>query len=439
MNNIQEKISSYYQNGDKLLLAVSGGADSMVLLHATNSISKDKDLSVRVVTINHGIRGKEAERDVDFVKSECEKLKIPCEVVNIDVPKLSKETKTTTEEAARIERYNIFEKMAAENEKIVVAHNKDDQVETVLMHLFRGSGIDGARGIPKRDYIIRPLIDFTKSEILDYAKQNNISYQTDSTNADLEYSRNYVRNKIIPEIQNIYPNVTENIFKFAQVCEKVEDLVDSLIEKSWFTAKNGIICVSNAAFLQNLLVVAKVIKFAYNMLGEYSDLESKHIAIVTELFEFGKNGSKVDLPHGVVAEKRNENIYFYKGDRQKLLKCEFKLGENKLPNGEIWLVSKIPADQIDFTSGSYYADYHKIPHDAVWRTREDGDKFEKLGSLGRKKLNDYFTDKKLSLKERDSQILLAKDNEVLFVVLRDISNKIKIDAGTSVIVELKKK
>ncbi|MBQ8468190.1 MAG: tRNA lysidine(34) synthetase TilS [Clostridia bacterium] len=439
MNNLEEKVSEYYRQNDNLLLAVSGGADSMALLFATKRISEEKDFNFRVITVDHGIRGQEAERDVTFVADECKKLGVECKIVKIDVPAIAKKLKMTIEEAARAARYEVLEKNCAANEKIVVAHNQDDQVETVLMHIFRGSGIDGARGIPKRDNILRPMISISKADILDYVAKNKISYQNDSTNSDLAYSRNYVRNKIIPQIEEVYPNFKENIYKFATICENAANLVDSLVDNAWFSAKNGVICVKTAAFLQNPLIVAKAVKKAYNMLGEYSDLESKHIEIVKELFDLGKNGTKVDLPHSIVAEKRNDCVYFYKHTHKNRDVCDFKLGLNTLPNGGCWNVSKISVDQVDFTSDCYFADYHKIPHDAVWRTRKDGDKFEKLGSRGSKKLNDYFTDKKLTIKERDTQILLASGSEVLLVLGRDVSNKIKIDDGTSDIVKFEQK
>ena len=418
MDKIFAKVNQSIKAGDKILIAVSGGVDSMVLLHAVLDVSKQKNINARVITIEHGIRKEESVRDAEFVKSFCDNNSIDCTVVKLNIPQLARQTKQTIEECARNERYKVFFSVLKKGEKLFVAHNKNDQAETVLMHIARGSGIDGARGIASRENIVRPLIDVTKREIIEYAEKHNIKYVTDSTNDCTDYSRNYIRKEIIPAIEKVYPNFVSSIAKFAEFCKNSEEFVAQNIKDSWFSAKNHQILLKNVAFLQNQLVVAKAIKIAYNKLGEFSDLESKHIELVIDLQKKSENGLVLNLPHEVVAEKRSEGIYFYKQTSKN--GCNYK---------EI-CIKKVKRQDIDFSKSNFYCDMDKIPANSVWRTRQPNDCFKKLGSSGKKKLSDYFTDKKMTKNERDLQLLLASGNEILFVVGKDISENIKIDENT---------
>lgn len=436
MEDIVQKVNSYVNNGDDIVVAVSGGVDSMVLLYCLIVAKKYKNFNLSAITIEHGIRGKESIDDANFVLDYCRKNNVDCTLVKADVLSVSKTKKQTVEECARNIRYAEFNKLVQSGKKVFIAHNLSDQAETVLMHIFRGSGIDGAKGIINRDGLIRPLLEISKSEIYEFAKANKIEYREDKTNQDNGYSRNFIRNKILPSLATIYPGIEENLNKFAKTAMQAENLVDSLVDKSWITKKNGQICISGEAFSANELVVAKVIKFAFNACGEYSDLESKHIKLVKDLFEYNKNGSKINLTHGVIVEKRENKIYFYKVDNNCCNSLDFKIGEQQQIFGKSIDVTFVNAEEVEFGKG-YYLDYNKIPVDSIWRTRKDGDMFCKLGSHGSKKLNDYFTDKKLTTKERDNQILLASGNSILLVLGEDVSDHAKIDSDTSQIVKIK--
>jgi len=425
--DIIEEIKKYIESGDKVVAAVSGGVDSMVMLHALEQAKETTNFDLSVITVEHGIRGQESKNDAAFVADYCFKHNINCKVENVDVPKMAKDDKQTIEEAARNLRYGVFDKYSKDN-KIFIAHHASDQVETILMHIFRGSGINGATGIKSRDNIIRPFLNVTKADILEYTKKNKIKYVVDSTNDDISYTRNYLRKEIIAKIEKIYPNFETNIIKFATICKEYEDIISEMIKNEWFSAKNNQIFVSNDAFLQNNLVSNKVINIAYNKCGEYSDLEKKHVDLIIELFNYGKTGSSLNAPHGVVVEKRSDGLYFYKGGKPENNQQLFTIG--KVNFGGIKIASKF-CEKTDVVFGDgQYVDYEKIPANATWRYREPGDMFEKLGSYGRKKLNDYFTDKKFSKNERDNLPVLASGNNIFIVLGKDISNLVKIDSNT---------
>ncbi len=429
MNNMFNAVNNQIEVGSKIAVAVSGGADSMVLLNLVLSAKKSKNFELLVIHVEHGIRGEESKRDAKFVQSFCQKHKVPCKVVETDILSLAKAQKQTVEECARNFRRTQFDELINQGFSVMLAHNKNDQAETVLMHIFRGSGIDGARGIVSRKEIIRPLLNFSKDEILEFAKQNNIEFVQDSTNDNTAYSRNYVRAEILPKILQIYPNIVDNLSKFALFCTESENLVNNCIDPLWIKNENNQVVVSKDCLSANSLVVAKVFKKAYNGCGEFSDLESKHIELISEFAFTASNGAVLNLPHGVVVENRNNNLLFYKSSSKGNSNFNFVIGENLLPSGEKIKVSVFD-EEIEFKDGVYFVDYHKIPQNAVWRTRQNGDYFCKLGSRGRKKLNDYFTDKKLSLKQRDNTVLLANGNNILIVLGQDISEFVKIDSDT---------
>lgn len=436
MNKIEQSVFNAIVAGKKYLIAVSGGADSMVLLAIANNAAKQKDAFIRAVTVEHGIRGKNSTRDAEFVKEYCKHHSIECKIVHINVPKAASENKQTIEESARNLRYKaLFEELNT-NETLVVAHNQNDQAETVLMHIFRGSGLDGAKGIASSGKILRPLLNTTKAEIVSYANANGINFVHDETNDDTNYTRNFVRKEIMPKIEQIYPGALDGITRFAEYAAECSSLIEELANNNYVVVNNDSVHICSSALEQNNLVFAKIIKNAYNLLGEYSDLESKHISIIKDFWLSSKNGATINIPHGIIIEKREGELVLYKTTSNNSKVGKFVLGQNVLPNGQIVVAEKITKEQVEFGSGDYYADYYKIPFDAVWRYKQDGDRFQKLGAHGSKKLSDYFTDKKFNFAKRNSQIVLAKDSSVLYVHGEDISNNIKIDDKTEVIIKL---
>lgn len=429
MKEVIENIKQTVFKNDNVVVGVSGGADSMVLLHLLLQARQDVDFNLVVLHVEHGIRGEESKHDANFVKQFCEENNIECKIVHTQILELAKKQKSTVEQCARDFRYDQFNQYISQGYKCFLAHNKTDNVETILMHIFRGSGIDGARGIVYREGLYRPLIEYTKNQILEYANNNNIKFVVDSTNDDTKYTRNFVRNELLPRIEQIYPSAINNIIKFANYCSQCEQFICEQLDDEWFEKKDGCEYLSRKAFLQNKIISAKAIKYAYNLCGEYADLESKHINIILEFEKMCKNGSTSNLPHNIVAELRQDAIIFYKKTNKFGEKCDFCLGETVLPNGNCVKICKIN-EVVSFNSGEFYVDYHKIPHNAVWRTRCDGDVFQKFGSRGKKKLNDYFTDKKIPLSKRDNIMLLASNNTILLVLDYDISENVKIDADT---------
>ncbi len=424
---------------DKIAVGVSGGADSMLLLWALFDKQKKLGFEMTVVHVNHGIRKGTSERDQKFVEDFCKKRKINQISIKIDAKKCKLQEKQTLEEAARKLRYKAFYDVMKKQKlnKLFLAHHKNDQVETILMHIFRGSGIAGACGMCENETIFRPLINLSKQEILKICEEYHIEYVVDETNDDNDYARNFVRNKIMPLIEQVYPGATNNIASFGKKCEEIQNFIRSNINKDLISIKNDTVLLKEIIFEQPLFIVKEYVELALENLKVFEDIEAKHYLLITSLSKCEVN-KKIDLPHKVIAQKTHDGIKFFKEILLNKTKREynFVIGEIDFDGFAKIETSFVAADEIEFGNGKFYVDYDKISNNAVWRTRKDGDVFAKLGT-GSKKLNDYFTDKKIDVSKRDLLPILCDGSKVLLVAGEDIGENVKIDDKTDKIVCIK--
>ena len=418
---------------DKIVVGVSGGADSMCLLSLLLEKKEDLDFEIIVVHVNHNIRGEEALRDQEFVREFCKShnVKFVCE--NVKVLEQKQKSSKTIEQIARELRYQVFNKILQEQKanKIALAHNKDDQAETVLMHIFRGSAVSGAKGMQKIcGNIIRPLINHSRGEIEEYNKKHNISSVYDSTNSDINYRRNFIRKEILPKLEEVYPSIANNLCEFAKTCAVDESYFEKNLPLEFLCQEDNLVEISSKILKCDPAIQTRLVKKAFEKLGDFADIEKKHILAVIELFA-KRTGSKLSLPCSTVAVKEYDKVVISK--KQNLPKTGvigFFEGEQFIPGfGKITLSQVKDKKDIHFGGEAHFIDKDKVPQSAVWRTRENGDMFSKFGS-GTKKLNDYFTDKKIPERLRDQIPVLATENRILIVAGLDISNDVKITGQT---------
>lgn len=247
-NDLQQKVletiqkHNLIQKGDKIVIGVSGGPDSMCLLNCLFCLKEVLSIELVVAHVNHMLRD-EAEEETKYVQAFCEKINVPCFTKYVDVTKLSQEQKLGTEEMGRKVRYEFFEEVAQKtnSNKIATAHNSNDNAETVLMNLLRGSGISGLKGIEiKVKQYIRPILECDRTEIEDYCKEKDLNPRIDKTNLENDYTRNKIRNQLIPYLQKEFnPNVMQGINRLSELAKEEEEYFKQIVNQTYETLKIG--------------------------------------------------------------------------------------------------------------------------------------------------------------------------------------------------------
>lgn len=419
---------------EKIVAGISGGADSVCLLLLLKDILGSNQIIA--VHINHGIRGEEAYRDEEFVRELCERHNIQLEIRRLDVPCFAKENKISEEEAGRMLRYKVFEEIRKNENgtKIAVAHNANDVAETFLLNLSRGSGITGLTGIKiKNDNIIRPLIKTSREEIEQIVEYYGESFVTDSTNNSLVYSRNRVRNKILPELEEINAGAMKHINEAADKLSRIEGYILRESKKAYgkyVDCREGM-HINTAILEADEVIKDEVIhKALVKVAGKARDIGGVHINSVKELL-YKQVGRQINLPYGVNAYRDYNGIRLFRED-EAISENERKiiLPELKLSLLEIGEISDIIIEEnnigLTFNDGSTknlpqnscirWFDYDKISNDVLLRYRKDGDYLIISDKGDRKRLKKYFIDNKVPSEKRDLVPLVADDNEILWIV-----------------------
>ena len=400
----------------KYALAVSGGVDSMVMLHMFATLSPHPNFYV--VTVNHGIRA-EAESDCKFVADYCAKLGVECRVVNVDVPSYCKQHKVSIETGARILRYQVLDSL--DTDYVCLAHNSNDNAETVLMHILRGSGAKGATGIKRKSgKYIRPIINLTREQIEQYAKDNDVPHVVDSTNDDIKYTRNFIRHKVLPLLTELNSSAQQNILRFASNIQQDDEYLDSLADISAVTFEGNSARIPKKLLLQPAPITYRVLSKVFNGLGVFYDIEKTHFEDIVAIAN-NVGGKRVNLPFNYVAINDYEHITICLNEINptQTAGIPFKVGRTETPLGVVE-VSQEPLP------GSLRLDVDKIPKTAVFRTRKQGDVFTKFGG-GTKTLREYLIDKKIPQRTRDKLLLVADGNDVLVICGVEIADSVKVE------------
>lgn len=463
-----QKIKNYInQNGllakgDRIVVGVSGGADSICLLHVLFLLVEEYGLKLVAVHINHGIRGEEAARDEQFVAKFCAEIGIEYRSFYYDVKKLALEEGLSVEEAGRKVRYSAFSEICREYQcnKLAIAHNKNDNAETVLFHLFRGSGIRGLSGMEAKRLMaeensevrmIRPLLCVTREEIEEYLDKESIEYIIDSSNLTEEYTRNKIRRRILSyATSEINPQSVNNITEAAKVLKEIEEYLDSNIEMSFersvMQSEDGLRLKVEELNAQPTVIQKGVVRRILEQLAKTrKNLEAKHVEAVLELME-RQVGKQVNLPYHIVAEREYETILFYleaskreENDAKQLSKPVLVAipGTTQIAEKGLLLKTELmnykKNEPIPKNSCMKWFDYDKIENAVEIRTRREGDFIQINASGGKKKLKDYFIDHKIPQKQRDEQLLITDGSHVMWIpgAAERMSEKYKVDNTTT--------
>lgn len=399
--------------------AVSGGADSMVML----TLLEEAGARVSVLHVDHSIRGEASQRDGAFVKEYCEKRGLPFLYRKVDALGYAKEHGISVELAARELRYAFFEELLAAGavDAVALAHHLDDQAETVLMRFLRGSGVRGLRGIIDRKGYLHPLLGYPKGDILAYANEHNIAYIQDATNADNGYTRNFLRNEALPLLKTRYPDVSAVIARSAGMFGELEEYLQSEITPSY--REGGDVFLPASVLERHPAIAKKSIAEAARAAGASKDIEAVHLAAVYGL-RAAQNGARLNLPFGIDVVKEYGRLRF--SAREELAPYEVPFS----PHGRYEYAGSVymfaPGDSV---IPGRSMDGDKIPPDAVVRTRKTGDVFRRYKGA-EKSLSDYLTDIKLPQTERERLLVLASGSRIYAVLGLETADEVKIEKTT---------
>lgn len=439
-----------FSPGDRVLVGVSGGPDSVCLLHILNRCRKEMALSLHIVHINHGIRKRESKREEKFVSHLAGRMSLPITVKSLDVPSYARKKRLTIEEAARDMRYSVFEQLAGKlnAKKIALGHTASDQVETVLMHLLRGSGPQGLSGIPPvrklgSTAIVRPLIEVNREEILNYLKKNNLTFCLDSSNRKTEYFRNKVRLKLLPLLRKNYnENIDGALLRLSEILKEENAYWERVVERvlgkvvSWEAEK---ILIDFKKFLRyNVIVQRRVL---YRLFGGIVSLSQ--IEAIRNLAQKSSQGKRIYLGRRFSVRKEGNLLIFSSSPERRFKKFNYPLrvpGKNEIEGLNLTLNTRI----VDFypvsekETNTAYFDVDKINFKKLLlRNRREGDRFRPFGLRGTKKLSDFFIDRKIPRRLRDRVPLLVEGEDILWVVGIRRADKARITEDTKKILEVR--
>ena len=419
-------LNAPYLFGTKIALALSGGRDSMALAYAFKKAGVD----FFAVNFEHGIRGAKSVEDSNFVAKWCLDNGIECVRIAFDTPTYSRENGLTVEQGARELRYFHLDRLVDEGKcsLVAIAHHGDDQVETVLMRVLRGTGVRGLKGMSEvSGHYVRPLINYTREDIDAYVKANNVPYVEDDTNLDDTYTRNYLRREIA-ELKNRFPAIVEAVQRLSRNAGEVDEYLLSQVGEVKVVDGEGEIGLDE---LETPAVAKRKILLICEKLGVMQDVEERHYPLIFDL-KNAENGKRIDLPHGLIAHKDGQKIVL----TRRLSPDD--MGEIPFEKKSIdGIITVVPVDKFELEQGELIIDLNKVPKNAVLRHPRTMDRIKKFGG-GSKSLGDFLTDKKVPLRKRSDLIVLASapsgyknSNEILFVLGVEISKDLKVEDGAN--------
>jgi tRNA(Ile)-lysidine synthase len=425
-------ISEYQLLGDgaKVIVGVSGGADSVALLDILHSLKYE----CVVAHCNFHLRGKESDRDAFFVEELCEKYKLKYERIDFDTETYAEIHSISIEMAARELRYGWFEQLRIIHlaDKIAVAHHRDDSVETILFNLIRGTGIRGLTGIsPQNGYVVRPLLCLSRQDILDYLSDRKLSYVDDSTNNEDLYTRNKIRLNIIPLMETINPSAKEAVIRTSEHLAQAETIYKYYIEQ-----------VKSDIFKDDAIDIRKLVQYMepeavlYEILAPYNF----NSATVGQIF-----GSMAGRPGKIFYSETHKLVkdreYYILKKNNNLSPESFTVREEDafVPYPLKLNMETIKPDasfELEKDKNILYADKDKLKFPLTIRRWRQGDRFVPFGMQGKKKVSDYFTDRKYSLFDKEEAWLLCSDDDIVWIIGERSDDRFKVNGATTAVIRM---
>ncbi|MBR5452027.1 MAG: tRNA lysidine(34) synthetase TilS [Clostridia bacterium] len=434
--NVNKAIARYdmLPNSQEVTVALSGGADSVALLYAMREIAEKYNIRLKAAHLNHLLRGEEANRDEQFCKDLCEKLGVALTVERIDINAIAKQTGESTELCARNQRYAFLQRAAGENGKIATAHTADDNLETVIFNLVRGTGVAGLGGIPPvRDNIIRPLIFCTREQIEEYLEQKGQSFCTDSTNSDEVYTRNFIRHSIVPKLEELNPAVKQSV---AKMC-------DGIRADNEFITKSARELIDKGTEVENLANADKSVSSAAVAMLCKENLgitpERKTVEAILDMLKTRKG--KLNFEGNSFAEIENGKLCFYKLDNREIRCALAEVIGKKLRQYDFSVVTKDEFQQIRNVNKKFFfmsLDYDKIPKDAILHNYDGSGNIRIAGRNCSKSIGKLLNEYKVPERKKGETLVISDSCGPIAVLDYAVSERVKIDGETKTVLLIKK-
>lgn len=448
-----------FKKGDRILVGVSGGVDSLCLLDMLWKLSEEQEWTLFAAHLNHQFRGEESKEDALYVGRFCAERDIPCEVGEINVPQLILETQGNPQSVARDARYSFFRQVAGRRDtsKLALAHHANDQAETVLMRILRGTGIEGLAGIHRQREdipftIVRPLLSIYKEELEAYCLQEGIIPRLDSSNLKKSYHRNFIRLEVIPWLEErVNPSLQDSLNQLSDIAffendyieEKAKDSLNQIIKSK---EENKIIIKGKLFLDYHVALQRRMIKLIFNYLIKYHvNVGFVHINQVCEWIKEGRTSSQLELPHGVRAGKEYDDVIFTLESFNWMQGSSYSYilkvpGRTYIKEINAWISVHIgdPQSAIPSSHNTETAvfDFDEIVGELTLRSRCNGDRMSILGMDGSKKVKDILIDQKVPQRVRDKIPILSDDKGILWIPGVKRSNRAKKSIHTKKIITI---
>lgn len=459
LEQVKKTITKYQMldQGDKVLVGVSGGPDSLALLHILKGLQRAYSLELFVVHLNHMFRGEEAAREAQYVATLAKEWNIPYQIFTEDVQAFATQEGLSAQDAGHKIRKRIFKKLKEEKgfTKLALGHHGDDRVETLLIHLLHGTGLEGLAAMPpKKGWLIRPLAEVGKQEIINYCQKNNLRFCVDPSNSKEIYLRNKVRLNLLPYLEKEFnPNIMQNLLKFKSIVEEdneyITDQVKKILVRTLKSSHEGKIVV-DLEILQRepLAIQRRIIREVYSLLRpESQGLAFNHVEQVLDLASFKRGSKKMDLPFNVKVQKGYTTLEFIDNNYSSPARKEFNYqwqipGELSIKECDLVVKAYFIENKSIETQGfsKVIVDGDKVPPVLEVSPRVAGDRIQPLGMKGTKKLKDFLIDRKVPREMRDNIPVIRAGEDIIWLPSVTISEKIKVTSETKnyLILEVKK-
>ncbi len=453
IKKVQQTIEKYnlLKKGESVVVALSGGPDSTALLTVLFTIAQKMNLKLIVAHFNHRLRGREADADEKFSRDLAQKMDLHFFSGSMD--KKSKKKGISPEDFYRRQRYDFLDKVAKDNgaQKIAIGHNMNDQAETVLLNLLRGSGLEGLKGfLPKRDgKIVRPLVEISRQEIISFLEAAGISYRVDKTNKDDVHLRNKIRMQLIPYLKENYNSkIEENLAQMAAILRNEDEFIKGYTAKMLQSPaiQKGETCVLLKVNLVKKMPVAirwRLFKTILEDLSpENNGISFAHVVSLDDLMKKSASGRKVVLPMKLEARREYDDLIL---EKQKTSSGPVIFKRALVIPGSTYIKEKnlvvksriIKKRNIDFGNRDViYLDLDKLHLPVTVRNRREGDWFQPLGMTGRQKLKKYFIDHKILPSRRDEILLFVDKLSVICIETMHLNERVKISPQTNNVLKL---